>query len=73
MLPKLRQTLQPRDESAVAELDSMEAAGCKAEIEALYQVSGLESFTATVAGTLQELCEELTGQDEFLDVADQQL
>lgn len=61
MIVNLKQAFRLRDESAVSELDVMESSGCKAEIEALYLLAGLDTFSETVAGTLQEICADQSG------------
>ena len=58
MIRNMKRTLQSKDEVLVTELVSMEERGSKAEIEALYTVSGLSNFSAALAATLKEVCGE---------------
>ena len=54
--------LQGCDPSSVDELAAMYAAGCKAEIEALYSVTGLASFSAALAEDMRALVDSLPAE-----------
>lgn len=59
MIATLCQLLEAKDPALVTELQAMLSSNCKAELEALYSVVGLEHFSSTMAATLQESCDAL--------------
>lgn len=65
MIRSQTQALSQLDPDAVQELAAMRATGCKAEIEALQELTGLDGFSHALAEELQAL--HATSQNDDLE------